>query len=179
MTLEEVKSLLSDHNISFEMQRFRNESEYWHHAMLFPYVQNAKQCEVVAIVIKSNNGEKHMELQFDAVDGIFCFQEMRFGEYGFEESDVSEEMLAEDLLSRIYEVRNGGFVVIAANDLKNKRWLGDVCFDMNDDDAVFGAPGYRKAMQRIRNPKRLLYKLIRSKKQYEIYDWNSYQCIVK
>lgn len=178
MILEEAKLLLSENNISFEICEFENEATYWRHTALFPYIKNAKECKVIALIIKSNNNKKNIELQFNSVDNEFHFEEMRFGEYGFEMFDYNQEMIAVDLLEHIKEVQSGNFLVIVANDLKRKSWLGDACFDLNDDD-LFGNPGFEKAMERINKPKTIILRLLKSQKQYEIYNWNTYQCIVK
>ena len=179
MTLNDVKILLSENNIVFDVREFENETVYWHHVSMFPYTKNAKTCKVIALIIRSNNGRNDIELQFNAVDSTFHFEELRFGSYGFEMFDCNEEMLADDLLDRIKEIQSGNFVVIIANDLKNRRWLGDACFDLNDEDDAFGRQGFEKAMRQINKPKGLLSRLLKTQKQYEIYDWNTYRCIVK
>lgn len=178
MILDEAKELLSANNISFELREFQNEAEYWYHTTLFPYTKNAKPCKVIAIIIRSKNGKKDIELQFNAVDDILRFEELRFGDYCYEKFDVPEEMLAEDLMDQIFEVLRDDCAVIVVNDLKKKRRLADACFSRNYDDA-FEEPGIQKAMQRIKKPQGFFSKLLKSKKQYEIYDWNTYQCIVK
>ena len=177
MTLNEAKELLSAHDFSFELCEFQNEAEYWHHAMLFPYTKNAKHCKVIAMIIRSQNGTKNIELQFNSVDDLFYFEELRFGDYCFEMFDVREEDLCDDLLNRIGEIKSGTFTVISANNIRRKYWIGTACFDLNGDDA-FGKPGFQKAIQHIKRPKRFIAKLLRSKKQFEIYDWNTYQCII-
>ena len=63
MTLDKAKTLLSENNISFELHEFNSEAEYWHHTTLFPYTKNAKPCKVIAMIIRSNNGKKDIELQ--------------------------------------------------------------------------------------------------------------------
>lgn len=179
MTLNDVKILLSENNIVFDVREFENETAYWQHVSMFPYTKNAKTCKVVSLIIRSNNGRNDIELQFNAVDSTFLFEELRFGSYSFEMFDCNEEMLADDLLDCIKEIQSGNFVVIIANDLKNRRWLGDACFDLNDEDDPFGRQGFEKAMKRINKPKGVLSRLLKTQKQYEIYDWNTYQCIVK
>lgn len=179
MTLDEARALLIENNIPFELREFENETAYWHHTTLFPYTKNAKPCKVIALIVRSNNGEKDIELQFNAVDNIFHFEELRFGGFGFEMFDCNEEMLSSDLLDRIKEIINGNFMVVAANDIKKSCWLGDACFDLSDDDNAFGKAGFQKVMQQIQRPKGFFSKLFNSKKQYEIYDWNTYQRIVK
>lgn len=118
MHLEEAKQLFVKNNISFELAEYEDEKEYWHHTMIFPYTKNAKSCEVKVIVIKSNNENKDIELQFNEIDGIFVFVELRFGEYCFEFSDVFEEILVTELISVVKEIQEGKMIVIIANNLK-------------------------------------------------------------
>lgn len=179
MTLEEAKELLHKNSIPFELCEFQGEDEYWHHAALFPYTKNAKPCKVIAIIIRSMNGKKNIELQFNAVDDIFRFEELLFGDYCYEMFCYKEEILADDLIRNIMEIQQGNLMIIVANDLKKRRWLGDACFDLSDDDDEFGKPGFQKAMQLIQKPKGSFSKLLGSKTQYEIFDWNTYQCIIK
>ena len=179
MTLSEAKELLIKNNISFKLFEFENETEYFHHSILFPYTKKARSNKVIAVVIESKNGKKNIELQFNDVNGTYQFEEMLFGEFCYEMFDYNEEMLAEDLIYNITEIIEGNMAVIVLNDIKNKRWLADARFDLSDDDAEFGKPGFQKVMQKIEKPKSFLSKLIKSKSQYEIYDWNTYRCIVK
>ena len=178
MTLQEAKDLLSKNNIYFDICKFESEAEYWQHITLYPYTKYAKNCKVIALIIMSNNGKKNIELQFNAIENEFRFEELHFGDYSFEMFDYNEEMLANDLLDRIQDIQCGNFTIIVANNLKSESWIGDACFDLNDDD-LFGKPGFERAMKRIQKPKGLISKLLKSGKQYEIYDWNSYQCIIK
>jgi len=179
MTLNDAKILLSENNIDFEACEYDNEAAYWHHCSLFPYTKNAKNCKVIVLVIASNNKHENIELQFNEIGNEFHFEELSFGNFCFELFDCKEEILADEILTNIKEIQSGNFVVIIANNLKKRRWLGDACFDLNDDDDAFGRSGFEKAMRRINKPKGLLSKLFRTQKQYEIYDWNTYQCIVK
>ena len=173
MTLEEAKILMNSHNIPFELREFQNEKEYWHYVAMFPNTKNAKPCKVIAMVIRSNNGKKDIELQFNEAHDGFHFVELRFGDYDYEMFGCATE-----LLDRINEIKSGRFVVIVANDIEKKHWLGDACFDLDENDA-FGKPGFEKTMKRIQKPKGFISKLFNTKKQYEIYDWNTYQCIIK
>ena len=179
MTLDDAKVLLSENNISFKVDEYENEKEYWHHTMLFPYTKNAKNCKVFAIVIKSNNGKKNIELQFNENNGVFFFEELRFGGYCFELFDIKEGILVETLIDDIVQIQKGNLTVIEANNLNKRCWSGDVIFDLDDEDDVFGKSGLEKAILHIKKPKGLLSKIFGSKMQYEIYDWNIYQSIVK
>ena len=179
MTLEEAKQLLRTNNIEFNILEFSSEAEYWRHSVLFPVTKNSKPCKVIAIIIKSNNEKKNIELQFNLRDNGFLFKELSFGDFCFEMFDCKEEYLSKDLLENIQLIMSGSFKVIIANDLKKRRWCCDICFDMNDDDDDFGKQGFEKAINRIKKPKSFISKLKKSKMLYEIYDWNTYQSIEK
>ncbi len=179
MTLTEIEELFKKNNIPFELCEFENEKAYWHHIALFPYTKNAKSCKVIAMIIKSKNEQTNIELQFNEVNNIFFFEELFFGDYGYEMFDCAEDTLPSALIDSVFEVMKGNIKIITCNDLKGKHRLGDACFDLNDDDNFFGKQGFQKAMEHINKPKKFLSKLFKSKKQYEIYDWNTYQCIIK
>lgn len=178
MTLDEAKVLLARNNISFELREFNNEAEYLHHTTLFPGIKNALPRKVITMIIQSNNEKKNIELQFNDVGYAFHFEELWFGGFSYELFDYNddEDMLAEDLIHNIMEIKQGNLIMIVLNDIRKKRWLTDLCFDLSDID---DKSRFQKALQRIKRPKGWFSKLMGIKEQYEIYDWNSYQCIVK
>ena len=179
MTLDEAKEMLSANNISFELCEFESEKEYWLHAMLFPHTKNARSCKVIALLIRSENGKTNIELQFNMIGDSFFFEELWFGEYSYDMYDSDHEMITGDLLHNISKTMRGKLTVIVVNDLKKRCWRADCCFDRGNDEGIFGEHGFLKTMERIRRPKGFLSKLSGTKKQYEIFDWNTYQCIVK
>lgn len=179
MTLTEAKMLLEKHRIPFEIVQYENEAAYWHHTTPFPYTKNARPCQVIALVIPSVNGVKHIELQFNQSRREFLFEELRFGGYSFEMFDHAPETLEMDLMDYIFQIADGKLAVIEYNDLKHKRWRGDACFFMDDADDVFGAPGFREAVERIDAKKSLWNRLRGAQMQYDIYDWHTHRRIVK
>ena len=172
MTLEEIKKLLSSHNIPFQTMTFQNEEEYWRHIALYPCVKNAKNCKVLALVISSVNGKKNIELQFNDMGGVFRFVDMRFGDYCCELFNRTGSELANCLIEEIQSVMSGRIVIISANDLKRKSWLGDACFDYED-------AGFQKAIGKTEKKKRFFAAVLGSKIQYEIFDWNTYRNVIK
>jgi len=58
MTLDDAKVLLVENDIFFELVEYRNEKEYWHHTMLFPYTKNAKSCKVIATRAVATRSER-------------------------------------------------------------------------------------------------------------------------
>lgn len=174
MTLEEAKKLLKANSIPFEICEFETEKEYLEHLALFPNTKKAKPYKVIAIIIRSENGKKDIELQFYKTDETFFFEDITFGEYDYEMFDYNKEMLEHDLLEIITEIRQGKHTVITANDIKKKRWLCDACYDTDEERTELN-----ESLQHIHRPKGLFAKLVKSKIQYEIYNWNTYQCIIK
>ena len=172
MTLEETRKLLSSHNIPFQTMPFQNEEEYWRNIALFPCVKNAKNCKVLALVIPSANGKKNIELQFNDVGGVFRFVDMRFGDYCCELFDRTGSGLANCLIEEIQSVMSGRIVIISANDLKRKSWLGDACFDYEDS-------GFQKAIGKIEKKKRFFAAVLGSKIQYELFDWNTCREVIR
>lgn len=173
MTLNDAKALLNNNNFPFEMWKFQNETEYWNHITDYPVNKNTKPCKVIALIIFSNNSKKHIELQFNETDGIFYFQEFWFGGFTFEMFDIKEDLESE-IVKRIEEIRSGCIAIITVNNIGKERWISDACFDLNCD-----ADEFQRAIKKIYKPKRFISQLIKSRKKYEIYDWNKYQCIIK
>ena len=179
MTLTDAKMLLEKRRIPYQTAQYENEADYFRHLAPFPNLGNARNCKVAVLVIPSVNGVKDIELQFNRRRGEYIFEDLRFGDYSFEMFDWDPDLLEADLLERIGQIVDGKLTVILCNDLKGKRWLGDACFDLKDDDNVFGAPGFREAMDKIEKPKTFWQKLTGQRLQYDIYDWRTYRQVTK
>ena len=149
MTLSEAKLLLEKRCIPYRIAQYENQTEYYLHLSPFSTVAHAKNCKVTALVIPSVNGVKDIELQFDQKRGEYVFADLYFGDYSFEMFDYNPDMLEADLLDQIGEIVDGKTAFIVSNDLKRKRWRSDACFDLTDDDNVFGEPGYREAIEHL------------------------------
>lgn len=193
MTLHDAKVLLSENNIDFQICEYENEAAFYLHTSLFPHIENASSCKVTTLMIASKNQKKNIEIQFNYVDNEYRFVDLCFGDFFFfllddyedllaegrlAEASRAEELLVDELLSCIKLIQSGNYVVMNEHDLKKRRWLGYSCFNLNSDDAIFGRQGFEKAMEQISKPKGLLSRLFGTQKQYEIFDWNTYRCIV-
>lgn len=174
MTLEQAREILLLNQIPFEEQEFSSEAQYNHHNILYPHAKSNPPGSVIALVIPSQNSRKNLELQFTSAGNGFRFAELWFGEYTFELFDMEEGFLEAELLDIIRQTRSGNLQVIVANDLGRKRWLWDAAFHMSEDYTDFAA-----VLERIQKPKSLWDKLTKRRIQYEIYNWNTYRCILK
>lgn len=173
MTLSKVKELLDNNGISYDCAEYENESKFLSHIVMFPATIQAEPHKIASLVIRSDNGKTNIELMFQQADDLI-FEELYFGEYSFELFDIDEALTADQLISNIKAIMDGSLAFICANDLKHRRWLGDACYDLRD-----GRDAYEAKLQKIQKPKGFPAKLTRSKKQYEIYDWNTYRCVIK
>ena len=179
MTLGEVQRLLNEREIKYYLRKYETEKDFLEHIYLFPETEGAEECHVCSIVIPCQNEFKDMEIQFNKIDGVYTFVEILFGEFCFEMYDHPDEYFAEDLMHIIFQVISGQIVVIVRNDIDKKRWVGDACFYLSDDDPVVGEPAFFRELERLQLPKTFLEEKLTTKKQYEIYSYNSYQCIVR
>ena len=179
MNLKEVQELLSKNDIIFHTAHYKNEAEFFNHIEPFPYTSKCKKGETISLIILSKNGKKNIEIQFNESSEGFLFEDLWFGGFSFDMFGVSEEYFVSELLLHITDIIERKVVFIEAHDMKKKRWLGDSVFNYEDDDDVFGVSGYRRALQRIEKPKSLFSKIMKSKKQYEIFDWETYRLIEK
>ncbi len=179
MTLGEVQKLLKEREIKYFLMKYETEKEFLEHIYLYPELDEYEECNVCSLVIPCQNEHKNIELQFNKIDGIYTFIEILFGEFCFEMFDHEEEYFAEDLMHIIFQIITGQIVVIVRNDIEKNKWVGDACFYLSDDDPYFGEPAFFRELERIQLPKTFFEEKFQTKKQYEIYSYNSYQCIIR
>ena len=179
MTLSEVKEILRSNSILFQECEFANEADFINHIFPFAYTKGTKEQKYYALIIHSNNEKMHLILQFEEKNGDFVFFDLYFGDFCFEYF-WWDSINCASLVEEIQEIMNGNHTIIVVSNPKTKQWLSDSCFDRNDiDDDMFGEIGFQKAMKRIRQKKTFWEKLFGFNRNYEIYDWNTYECITK
>lgn len=176
MTIEDVKMLLSANGIPYEIHYYTNEGEFWRHLDMYAHVEKAKPYGTTVIVIRSKNGQKDIEIQFNTTEEACVFVDFFFGSYSFELFDWKEELLPNEMLRLITCILQCKFTVVTVHDLKRKRWIGDLSFDSEND---YEESYYQREMAKINRPLSFLEKISRCKRQYEIYDFEKYQCVIK
>ncbi len=180
MTLNEAKILLDKNNIIYSELHFDSVAEFRSYLSPFANSKNSGLYPVILLEISSNNNHKNIGLQFidENNNGNYSFLDLYFGQFFYELFDCQEEFLQQTIMDEIKNIVSNDFIIIVAHDLKKAKWFSDQIFDKKETDG-FGVPGFEKAMKRIHRKKSLIAKLFGSKMQYEIYDWNTYQCIIK
>ena len=182
LTLCAAKALLAEHQIQFDLIEYPNAASYWKHAMRDADLRRAPAGKTVVLVVRSNNGEKHIELEFRAESADFVLQTARFGEYVWvltEENDQTGADVADQLLQFIRKVESGDWVVVVTYDTTHQKWLETACFDRHTADADIGEPAFQKKRAEIEKPAGFFAKLFRVRMEYEIYDWNSFRRVEK
>ena len=176
MTLSQVKEMLQSQALPFTECTFENEADFLHHISSFANTKNTNQNKFYGLMIHSNNEKTHITLEFEEKNNEYVFLDLWFG-------DVCFEIGIEDCAFLLDEIRNiatGKRTVISVTNPARKQWLSDTVFDRNDsDDDVFGEIGFQKAMKQIRRKKTFWEKLFGFNRCYEIYDWNTYECVTK
>lgn len=182
LTLCAAKALLAEHQIQFDLIEYPNAASYWKHAMRDVDLRRAPAGKTVVLVVRSNNGEKHIELEFRAESADFVLQTARFGEYVWvltEENDQTGADVADQLLQFIRKVESGDWVVVVTYDTTHQKWLETACFDRHTADTDIGEPAFQKKRAEIEKPAGFFAKLFRVRMEYEIYDWNSFRRVEK
>ena len=180
MTLSQTKELLKSNSMQFTEMEFANEVDFLNHISQLPYTKKAKEHKFYALIIQSNNGKRHVELEFEEKNGEYVFWDLWFGDFCFEffSGDADED--CSYLIEEIQGIMKGYHTVINVTNPVTKRWIADAQFDRNDtDDDMFGEIGFQKAMKQIRKKKTFFERLFGFNRKYEIYDCNTYERIVK
>lgn len=186
MTLTEMKAWLDENGIEYKEETYSYSGEMKEpetpsfFSRLFavePLYKSGKE-----LIIESKNGKRNLELSFGRDNTNYIFTLMMFGNYLFDidEEDFNIEEAAELVRSVIQG--NKKFICEYGEDFADDDISdNDECFDMADPKE---RDAFHRKVDRIRNVNQgMLNKVIKFlyqvPKKYEIYDWNTYECIVR
>jgi len=166
MTLEEGRQLLAREGLPFDELHYENENAYWADACPWTLTGQGRNCPVTVLRAAAPNGVRHLELQF-AQDRL---EDLYFGGFGFElwEAEDLEAALLED----IRLITGGKSWACIKMDAKTKSWRGDGWFPREE-----GSDSMEKALEKLRRPRTWRERLFRTRRLYEVYDWNEYHRI--
>lgn len=179
MRLTEVQKLLKENNIPFTLT-VESCQEYVRKRVL-----SAGKLELRAyslLTIPNPNHEKNIEIFFKDDSENPEFSDLEFGGFDYEMFHWEEEDLPQDLLNEIKAIRSGKEWIVCATIAKNGVWLFDKLFwdgDENDEDDWNNMDDLYKTISKIRKPRSLWSKITGRTRCYEIFNWNSYEKIVK
>lgn len=166
MTLEEGRRLLEGEGLPFSELYYENENAYWAGSCPWTITGRGRECPVTVLRVEAPNGVRHLELQF--TEGQL--EDLYFGGFGFELWEA--ENLETELLEDIRKITGGQSWVGITMDAKTKSWRGDGWFPREDGD-----DSMETALEKLRRPRTRWERLFRTRRLYEVYDWNEYHRI--
>ena len=175
--LTEVEKLLKENNIPFTLT-VKSYQEYWRKKG----IEEKEKRTFSLLTIPNPNHEKNIEIVFADASENPKFIDLEFGGVGYEMFQWEEEDLPRDLLNEIKDIRSGKEWIVCAANAKTGVWLSDHLFcdgDENDEDDWNNMDDLYKTISKIRKPKSLWSKITGRTRCYEIFNWNSYEKIVK
>ena len=131
------------------------------------------------ITISNPDHDKNIELIFDSDEDNPNFYDLDFGGYCYELFDCNEDDIANQLIKEIKDIISGNVYIIYARNAKSGEWFFDGCFFDSPDEDENTMDEFQNLIARIRSPKSWLRKIIKRIDQYEIFNWNSYECVIK
>ena len=176
MRMNDVRRLLDDLGIDYCVSRVADQREFYQQkGFLRAKDENAFQL----ICIVNPNHSKNIEIVFRSDDENPEFYDLEFGGYWYELFDCTEECVSAELKKEMIKIMAGETYIIFARDAKSGAWFYDQIFYDSDNAEENCMDEFQKYLAKIRAPKSWWRKLIRRTDIYEIYNWNTYERIVK
>lgn len=176
MTLREVQLLLDQNGIIYHVITEPNRAAFYQKK---GFSSSDDTGAFHLLTIPNPNHSKAIELIFMDNSSDAEFYDLEFGGYGYDMWGWKEEDLAQELLDEIKTILNGrAYVIFATNAETGKRITDRLYCDMEDPEWK-DMHSFQKAVARIKKPKSWWRKRIRRTNIYEIFNWNSYEKVVK
>ena len=178
MTIAELEVMLSAKGIAYTRHDFATERDYFIFRGWSP--KHAKDYPVTLLVGANPHHAKHLYFEFHPQNGQPRLYDVDFGDYTYELfiMDVSDECEAAWVDELVSEVLRGDIHVINRTNARTGRWEADACFIRSDDPEMDNMDEYAAALARIRKRDRSRFHPFGRNTKYEIYSWDSYECIV-
>lgn len=178
MTVAELEALLSAKGLAVTRHDFATERDYY--VFRGWNLRHAKDHPVTLLTAENPHHAKHLYFDFHPQNGQPCLYDMDFGDYSYELfiMDVPDEGGLEWLGEMVEEVLRGDIHVINRTNARTGRWEADACFIRSDDPYMDNMEEYAAALARIRKRDASRFHPFGRNTKYEIYSWDSYECIV-
>ncbi len=178
MTIAELEAFLSAKGLAVTCHDFATERDYY----IFRGwpTKHAKDYPVTLLTAENPHHAKHLYLQWNHENGGSCLYDMAFGDYTYELfiMDVPDEGGLEWFGEMVDEVLRGDIHVINRTNARTGRWEADACFTRSDDPEMDNMDEYAAALARIRKRDASRFHPFGRNTKYEIYSWDSYECII-
>ncbi len=177
MKLIDVKKLLDDNGYTYTQTIVPSRAEFYGQKGF-----NQSEDTEAFVLLSIPNPNHHIDIQIifkDATENP-DFIDLEFGGYWYELFDCEEKYVAHELLTEIQRIINGRtYIIFASMMKKGVHWCWDGKYD-NLPDAEMNSMGtFHNTVKKIKSPKSWWEKLTCKTRIYEIYNWTSYEKIVK
>lgn len=176
MRLNELQRLLIEKDIQYTLSVVEPcRSEFYEKRGYQPGENRAPFC---LITIKNPNHDKNIEIIFADNSNDSEFLDLGFGGFWYELGG-DDEALPQGLLAEIDNILSGKLWIIFAFDAKTNKWFFDGSYldamevEWNDMDDFY------KTVAKIKKPKSWWRKRTGRMDRYEIFNWNTYEEIIK
>ena len=177
MKLSDVKKLLDENGYTYTQTIVLSRAEFYRQKGFNPSEDTGA---FVLLSINNPNHTKNIELIFGDDSDNPDFYDLEFGGYWYGLFDCEENYVAQELLTEIQRIINGNTHIIFATDAnKNGRWFFDTIYYNLPDKEMNCMDAFHKAVKKIKSPKSWWRKLTGRTDIYEIFNWTSYERIVK
>lgn len=177
MKLTDTKKLLDDNGFKYTETIVPSRAEFYRQKGFNP---SEDAGPFVLISIPNPNHQVDIQLVFsDATDNP-DFNDLEFGGYWYELFDCEETYVAQELLTEIRRIINGNTHIIFLTAVKNGlRWHWDGKYDDLPDAEMNSMDAFNNTVAKIKSHKSWWRKLTGKTNIYEIFNWTSYEKIVK
>ena len=174
MKLIDVKKLLDDNGYTYTQTIVSSRAEFYRQKGFNP---SKDTVAFVLISIPNPNHQIDIQIIFNDATENPDFSDLEFGGYWYELFDCEEKHVAQELLIEIQRIINGSTHIIFASTVKNGvLWRWDGKYD-NLSDAEMNT--FHNTVEKIKSPKSWWRRLTGRTDIYEIFNWTSYEKIIK
>lgn len=176
MKLIDVKKLLDDNCYTYTQTLVSSRAEFYRQKGFNPSEDTGA---FVLLSIPNPNHTKNIELIFSDDSNNPDFYDLEFGGFWYEMFGCRDEELPECLLEEMQRIVCGNSYIIFATDAEKGGWFFDAIYYDIPDEEMNCMDSFHNTLSKIKSPKSLWRKLIGRTDIYEIFNWTSYEKIVK
>ncbi len=177
MKLIDVKTLLDENGYTYTQTIVPSRAEFYRQKGFNP---SEEAGAFVLLSIPNPNHQIDIQIIFNDATENSDFSDLEFGGYWYELFDCEENYIAQELLTEIQRILNGNtHIILASTVKKGMHWRWDGKYDDLPDAEMNSMDAFHKSVKKIKSPKSWWRRLTRKTDMYEIFNWTSYEKIVK
>ena len=176
MKLSEIQKLLNENGIRHTVTTEQSRREFYIKKGFRPAEDTGA---FRLLTIENPHHSKNIEIIFADDSSDPEFFDLEFGGYWYEIFGYLDGELPQGLLEEIQNILSGRAWVIFATDAKTGAWFFDSLSCNTPEQEWNDMDRLHKTISKIKKPKSLWRKIIGRTDCYEIFNWTSYEKIIK